>query len=342
MNNVQLPVVNAEGFFEIRFESIGGLGANVAGKILAESGVLFMGLNGSNFSSYGSEKKGSPVKAFVRFCAPENAVRSSSPVERPHVLAIFHEAMIKPGADLTGGLYPNSIVIVNTTKSAAEIKEKLGIKSGIIGVVDALGIAVQEKSRVNTAMLGAVVKACSFLAKDAVIATISETLGKRYPQLLAANLRTFERGYAELHLENMVVADGEAQPYVRPLPLYGYATAPRGGYVANPGNSVLKDLSASRQGFLPEFLRDKCIDCAQCELVCPDFCFVWETGTDKRGKSVQVLKGIDYQYCKGCLKCVQICPTEALVELREVDGYADQHRVLHALTASLNAPPKSA
>ena len=24
------------------------------------------------------------------------------------------------------------------------------------------------------------------------------------------------------------------------------------------------------------------------------------------------LKGIDYQYCKGCLKCVNACPTDAL------------------------------
>ena len=25
-----------------------------------------------------------------------------------------------------------------------------------------------------------------------------------------------------------------------------------------------------------------------------------------------VLKGPNYQYCKGCLKCVEICPVEAL------------------------------
>lgn len=48
---------NELGFFEIRLESIGGLGANLAGKMLAEAGVLGLGLNGSNFSSYGSEKK---------------------------------------------------------------------------------------------------------------------------------------------------------------------------------------------------------------------------------------------------------------------------------------------
>jgi len=36
-------------FFEIRFESIGGLGAHAAGQIVASAAVLRMGLNGSHF-----------------------------------------------------------------------------------------------------------------------------------------------------------------------------------------------------------------------------------------------------------------------------------------------------
>ncbi|MEE8483313.1 MAG: 2-oxoacid:acceptor oxidoreductase family protein, partial [Nitrospinota bacterium] len=79
----QLPVTNELGFYEIRMASIGGFGANLAGKVLAEAGVLKMGYNGSNFSSYGSEKKGSPVSAFVRFCDPSVTVRVNSPVTDP-------------------------------------------------------------------------------------------------------------------------------------------------------------------------------------------------------------------------------------------------------------------
>ena len=60
-----LPGAGEDGFFGIRFESVGGLGAHLAGQILAEAGVLRQGLNGAHFSSYGSEKKGTPVKSFV-------------------------------------------------------------------------------------------------------------------------------------------------------------------------------------------------------------------------------------------------------------------------------------
>lgn len=48
-----LPLKNYLGFYEIRLESIGGLGANLAGQMLAKAGVLGHGLNGVNFSTYG-------------------------------------------------------------------------------------------------------------------------------------------------------------------------------------------------------------------------------------------------------------------------------------------------
>lgn len=96
------------------------------------------------------------------------------------------------------------------------------------------------------------------------------------------------------------------------MPALGYANAPLGGAIINPGNTIHKDLSASRQGIYPFYWRDRCIDCGLCTMTCPDYVFVWEKTVDKRGRSTMVLKGPNYQYCKGCLKCVVICPVEAL------------------------------
>ena len=61
-----LPRVNELGYYEMRLESIGGLGANLCGKLLGELGAVQLGLNAASFSSYGSEKRGSPLKAFIR------------------------------------------------------------------------------------------------------------------------------------------------------------------------------------------------------------------------------------------------------------------------------------
>ena len=300
------------GCYEMRFESVGGLGANLAGQLLAQALVMGQGFNGSHFSSYGSEKKGAPVKSFVRFCSGDRPVRSSSPVERPHLLAIFHQCLLRMEGTLSG-VYPDSIVVVNTADAIDQVRDRARLPSGTLGAVDALGIAVAEGSRVNTVIMGAVVRATGFIDRRHVEEAIAAAFGEKYPKLVEPNLTAFSRGHAEINLKTYPF-DGkfEAVLYKRSVPTVGYANAPIGGAILNPGNTAHKDLSASRQGIFPKFWRDRCIDCGLCTMTCPDYVFVWEQGVDKKGRPAQVLKGPNYQYCKGCLKCVVICPVNAL------------------------------
>jgi len=324
---VTLPQnLDKDGFYGIRLESIGGLGAHLAAQILAEVGVLRLGLNGSQFSSYGSEKKGTPIKSYIRFCDPDSSVRTNSPVERPHLIVVFHEALI--GREKVAlGLRRDGTIIVNTTAGPEQIKERLGLPGGAIGVVDAQGIAMAEGSRVNMAMLGALLRGVSFIDFQVVKETVRDTFERRYPRLLEANMHTLQRGYDELVLKTFPI-EGEWETGVaRPQPAYGYLNAPWGGLLPNPGNSMLKDLSASRQGILPELELEKCVHCGLCDVVCPDYCFAWETIPSDGGEPAVRLLGIDYRYCKGCLKCVDACPTGALVEMRETEGYAEAHRL---------------
>jgi pyruvate ferredoxin oxidoreductase gamma subunit len=321
----ELPGADEDGFFGVRFESIGGLGAHLAGKILGEAGVLHQGLNGSHFSSYGSEKKGTPLKSFVRFCPGDQEVRTNSPIETPHVVAVFHEVLAH-SVDVAAGLRPNGTLIMNTRKSPEEVREALGLRSGTVAVVDALGIALEEKTRVNTAILGAVARVCPFLDPEALKETIRESFSARYSHLIDANLRTFDRGYRELRSVTWPAADGDrGRPVQRAAPSCGYLDGTIGGAILDPGNSILKDLTTSRQGFLPDYDPDSCVHCGICDIVCPDLCFVWSEDEDSE-PAVQ-LQGIDYHYCKGCLKCIDACPTGSLTELREEDGWAEAHRV---------------
>ena len=321
----QLPGADGDGFFGIRFESIGGLGAHLAGQILAEAGVLRQGLNGAHFSSYGSEKKGTPVKSFVRFCPAGREVRTSSPIESPQVVAVFHEALAR-SFDVAAGLSATGTLIVNTRSAPEEIREALGLRSGTVTVLDALGIALEEKTRVNTAILGAVARTCPFVDPGAVKETIREKLSVRNAHLVEANLRTFDRGYSELRSMTWPAAPGDpGRPVQRAAPAFGYLDAPIGGMILDSGNSVVKNLSMSRQGFLPAYDPDLCAHCGICDIVCPDLCFVWSDDGDDQ-HAIRLL-GIDYHYCKGCLKCIDACPTGSLTELREEDGWAEEKRV---------------
>lgn len=330
MSVVQLPKVNSLGFFEIRLESIGGLGANLAGKMLAEAGVVGAGLNGVSFSSYGSEKKGSAVKAHIRFCDLNTHIRDTSPVERPHVVGVFHEALAKT-VNVTSGISEDSTVLVNSARTPEELRELLKLKGGTIAVIDATSIALKEKNRVNMAMLGALFRLCPFLDTETMKGVIEKSLGKKYPQAVQSAITTFDRGFNEVKFMHFELPEGESMPeYVRSdISPLGYETQPMGGSIVNPGNSFLKNLSISRSGMIPAYENESCINCAQCDTVCPDQCFVWEERLDRKGRSQMFLLGIDYQYCKGCLKCVGACPTSALSIIREQEGYADSHTVHH-------------
>jgi len=57
---------------------------------------------------------------------------------------------------------------------------------------------------------------------------------------------------------------------------------------------------ASWRVIKPVFNRDVCIDCQNCWVWCPDSSIL---SRDKQ------MLGIDYDHCKGCEVCVEVCPT---------------------------------
>ena len=75
----RLPLRSGGKYYEIRLESIGGLGANLCGKMLGELGVKYLDLNSVSFSSYGSEKTGTPVKGYIRYCERKRKSESIRP-----------------------------------------------------------------------------------------------------------------------------------------------------------------------------------------------------------------------------------------------------------------------
>jgi len=112
MAGVPAVLPNGQEFFELRFESIGGLGAHAAGQVLATAAVVRMGMNGAHFSSYGSEKKGSVVRSFVRLAPAERPIRTSAPVEKPDAIVVFHAALLRNAATFAG-LKANGTLIYN-------------------------------------------------------------------------------------------------------------------------------------------------------------------------------------------------------------------------------------
>ncbi len=321
--NEKVTLPNSKKFFGIRFESIGGLGAHAAGKILATTAVLRMGLNGAHFSSYGSEKKGSVVRSFIRLAPAEKLIRSSAPIESPDVIVVFHSALLKNPATIAG-MKAGGVLIYNGSESdeIPEIFSQLPSTTKIIRV-DAQRIAVEEKSRPNAVLLGTLTATVPFIDFSILLESFSEEFSQRHPEAVASNEKAFRRGAKEIDRLSNIGKGTDDLPIMRADPVWGYENAPIGGVLPLPGNTVHNDLTVSRMGWLPLFHKDKCIHCGMCDMVCPDFCLVWKAADNNEVH----LQGVDYRYCKGCLRCVETCPTGALTREIETPGMADKHRV---------------
>lgn len=325
---------SGKDYYEIRLESIGGLGANLCGKMLGELGVKYLDLNSSNFSSYGSEKTGTPVKGFIRYCNKENAIRVHSPVVEPDLLVVFHQALLKdesvfkgcgaqtavilalePGQEQSGALHNREQEGGRTAgQKAADACPMQDRKAGIYYGLEAQKIAMETHSRINVVMLGATLKVMGI--KDLTVGEqiCKDTLGKKYPDALKGNLKGMKRGYEEVRrLERTAgceqaktVSAGTSQPQ------WGYANAPIGGINPRFGSTAVADLSPSRQGYIPLFMKERCINCGLCHSTCPDMVFQFAEG-EYKGRKMMVNQGLDYYHCKGCLRCVDVCPVNALV-----------------------------
>lgn len=316
-----LPVKEHE-FFEIRFHSIGGQGAYTTGQMLATTMAEIDSINAAIFASYGSEKKGAPVNVFIRV-AENQKITNYSAVNTPNMVVVFHERLLTDPNVMTG-LKDDAIFVVNTDLEPQQVVDMYGLNIKNIVTVSGTAIAVEQSAKINTVMYGACVKALPFIDTELAIKQISEKLSYKYPHLVEANVKAFNSGYDHARFSDVTpgVAKVDAVSHIK----LGYQTQFAGGVILG-ANAHRVDRSISREGYLPKFEQETCINCTKCDMTCPDDCFVWEEVEGRRGRMEMVLQGIDYQFCKGCLRCVSACPTGSLTSHVEERGYAEANSI---------------
>jgi pyruvate ferredoxin oxidoreductase gamma subunit len=307
----------------VRMEAIGGQGANSAGKVLAEAAVLGMGFTGNHFSSFGSEKRGTPVRSFVRFSPSRKEIRSASSVRHPDLLIVFHESLIESHPDLLEGVSDSTDLLINSARAASVHRFPRSNRPRSVSTIDASNISLKLGCGLNSVLLGAAARLLPEVHNEKLEASFTSFFQKMSARDLKVNLNGFREGLKRVRRSVIKEAQLVEVEQHSALPQLGYLNAPIGGWIINPGNSALKDNSASRKGVLPKLDRDLCFHCGYCDMVCPDLCFVWKKDADGKAQ----LQGIDYQYCKGCQKCVVACPVSALTAVREDQVGAEERKI---------------
>jgi pyruvate ferredoxin oxidoreductase gamma subunit len=192
-------LVNLDNMIEIRWHGRGGQGAVTSAEILAEAAIS-EGKYAQAFPSFGPERRGAPVLAFVRISAHQ-PIRIRSSITEPDIVAVLDPGLLRI-VDVASGLKPGGIIIVNTTKTARQIREEFNIKA-TVGTVQATRIAMEQLGVpiTNTTMIGAVVKATEAVK----IESLYEPINKRFGRLGEKNIAAMKRAYSETVIEELKV-----------------------------------------------------------------------------------------------------------------------------------------
>lgn len=175
---------------EIRFHGRGGQGAVTSAELTALAAIE-EGKFAQAFPSFGPERRGAPVMAFVRVSDAPIVTREK--VYEPDIVIVLDPTLLKI-VNVEAGLKPGGIVVLNTAKSVEQIRKEIGIKAKL-ATVDASKIAM-ETMRVpitNTTMLGALVKAAGTIQLKALEGPIQH----RFGPIAEKNLKACTRAYEE-------------------------------------------------------------------------------------------------------------------------------------------------
>lgn len=141
---------------EIRFHGRGGQGTVVASEILA-SAFFKEGARVQAFPTFGVERRGAPVAAFLR--VDDRPIRLRCQIQEPDHVIILDPTLISV-VDVTAGLKTNGWILINSDRPPQHFG-RFTAGGWRVAVVDASAIALEyhlgnrTHPIVNTAILGA-------------------------------------------------------------------------------------------------------------------------------------------------------------------------------------------
>ncbi len=180
-----LVSVKLSGITEIRFHGRGGQGVVTAAQLFVEA-VVAEGKWAQAIPLFGAERRGAPVVSFVRIA--DQSIPLHSPVKNPDIVVVLDPFVITV-VDVLQGLRENGVVVINSSEPPRQLMARRSdVKVFYVdatGIALRLGLVVAGWPVVNTAMLGALVKASKLVSIDGLARIVEMRWGGKMGKLNA-------------------------------------------------------------------------------------------------------------------------------------------------------------
>lgn len=189
----------SQGLTEIRWHGRGGQGAKTAALLLAD--VAFsVGKYIQGFPEYGPERMGAPITAFDRISDKE--IRVHSNIYEPDYVVVVDETLLT-AIDVTAGLKKDGGILVNTSKSADEIRPLLKGYEGKVYTLDARRISMEALGKYfpNMPLLAGIVKVSQVMDSWVFYGEMEKSLKHKFakkPEVFDGNMKAIRMALEEV------------------------------------------------------------------------------------------------------------------------------------------------
>ena len=184
-------MIDTNRLIEIRWHGRGGQGAVTSAELMAQA-AIGEGKYAQAFPSFGPERRGAPVLAFVRISGQE-PIRIRAEITQPDVVVVLDPGLLGI-VNVASGLKENGILVINTRRSFQDVEAQFKTKCKL-AKVDATTIAreVLGIPITNTTMVGALVRATGVVKLESLV----EPLRRRFARLAERNIKAMQKAYEE-------------------------------------------------------------------------------------------------------------------------------------------------
>ena len=188
-----------DNMIEIRWHGRGGQGAKTASLLLADA-AFNTGKYIQGFPEYGPERMGAPITAYNRIS--ETPITIHSNIYEPDYVVVVDDTLLE-SVDVTSGLKETGAIVINTTKSAEQLKKELKGYSGEVYTIDARKISEEALGRYfpNTPMLAAIVKVSKIMTDDELLEDMKGSFKHKFakkPEVIDGNMKALEMALKEV------------------------------------------------------------------------------------------------------------------------------------------------
>jgi len=258
---------------------------------------------------YGAERRGAPISAFIRLA--DEPILARGYISYPLFIVVADDSLLQDkNSDPLKELTKDTVLLVNSTKSAEELSSKLQISNNIVTYdLTKLALDILGKPMIGVAVAGVASKLLNLYFDDVkqALALELKNIGVHDAEL-AKNIELLRAAYESVPYVKTKLLQEHKERELNVVELKYHDPMISTCTITSPGNSPVRK-TGDWSVYKPIIDYDRCTKCMICFVYCPDSAIT----IDQDGFPV-----VNYDACKGCNICYTECPTKTITIGRKI------------------------